>query len=235
MPVLKLKLIGPMQAWGTASRFDHRGTQKEPSKSAILGLLCAALGIDRAEWAPLAQMCNWPMAVRVDREGLVRTDYHTVTQFDRKGKEAGTSLTSRDYLADAAFLVLLEADADSLAQVYAALQNPHWTLSLGRKAFVPSEPIYYPTLAESIAEESIWDALQHTAWLVSEPTHRAQQTARVVCEVAQLPEAYREQGTRLYPNDVPSAAFSQRQFIRREVCVLQLTKPEPVVADVEAS
>ena len=43
MSVLLLRLAGPMQAWGTQSRFTVRDTGLEPSKSGVIGLLCAAL------------------------------------------------------------------------------------------------------------------------------------------------------------------------------------------------
>ena len=49
MPTLLLRLVGPMQSWGTASRFDQRDTGKEPSKSGVVGLLAAAAGIDRGQ------------------------------------------------------------------------------------------------------------------------------------------------------------------------------------------
>ena len=49
MATLLLRLQGPMQSWGTTSRFDERDTQLEPSKSGVLGLLCAALGRNRSE------------------------------------------------------------------------------------------------------------------------------------------------------------------------------------------
>ena len=44
MPTLLLRFIGPMQSWGTTSRFDQRDTGKEPSKSGVVGLLAAAMG-----------------------------------------------------------------------------------------------------------------------------------------------------------------------------------------------
>ena len=47
MPTLLLGLAGPLQSWGTTSRFDRRETDLEPSKSGVLGLVCAALGRDR--------------------------------------------------------------------------------------------------------------------------------------------------------------------------------------------
>ena len=52
MHTLLLRLAGPMQSWGTQSRFTIRDTGLEPSKSGIIGLLCAALGKPRDETHP---------------------------------------------------------------------------------------------------------------------------------------------------------------------------------------
>ena len=60
MPTLLMRLAGPMQSWGTGSRFDERDTQLEPSKSGVVGLLCAALGRDRAE--PVDDLAQRPDA-----------------------------------------------------------------------------------------------------------------------------------------------------------------------------
>jgi len=47
MSTLLLKLAAPMQSWGLASKFDTRDTAREPTKSGVIGLLAAALGINR--------------------------------------------------------------------------------------------------------------------------------------------------------------------------------------------
>ena len=44
MSVLLVRLAGPMQSWGSQSRFSHRDTEREPTKSGVVGLLSAALG-----------------------------------------------------------------------------------------------------------------------------------------------------------------------------------------------
>lgn len=144
MPTLLLRLVGPMQSWGTTSRFDERDTQLEPSKSGVLGLLCAALGRDRAE--PVDDLARLRMGVRVDREGLLMRDYQTATGVlvaaNAKPDLGRTVVSPRFYLADAAFLVGLEGpNAQSLATLNAALLAPHWPLCLGRKALVPSLPV----------------------------------------------------------------------------------------------
>ena len=44
---LALLLDGPMQSWGHASRFERRTTALHPTRSGVLGLIAAALGIDK--------------------------------------------------------------------------------------------------------------------------------------------------------------------------------------------
>jgi CRISPR system Cascade subunit CasD len=132
-----------MQSWGTQSRFTVRDTGLEPSKSGVLGLLCASLGIDREDDDGLQTLILLRMGVRVDREGLLQMDYHTAKDVRMaNGKTKDTELSNRYYLANAAFLVGLESDnLPLLERIQAGLGKPIWALFLGRKAFVPGEPI----------------------------------------------------------------------------------------------
>jgi CRISPR system Cascade subunit CasD len=68
--VLLIPCVGPMQSWGTRSRFQERDTEREPSKSGLIGLICAALGRDRNE--TVEDLAALKMAVRVDREGKLQ-------------------------------------------------------------------------------------------------------------------------------------------------------------------
>ena len=144
MNVLLLRLVGPMQSWGVQSRFSVRDTGREPSKSGVIGLLCAALGRRRDE--PLDDLTALQMGVRVDREGRLMSDFHTALDVLKAG--GGIKVcepSTRYYLADAAFLVGLAGDdLDLLTRLHAALRNPHWPLFLGRKAFVPGVPVWLP-------------------------------------------------------------------------------------------
>lgn len=160
MPTLLLRLAGPMQSWGTTSRFDQRDTGKEPSKSGVIGLLAAALGIDRETWNDdLQALAALSMGVRHDRPGVLKRDYQTaqnIISADRK-KVHETAVTTRDYLADAVFLVGLEGpDRALLERAHAALQNPVWPLALGRKSYVPSEPVW---LEGGVVDEPLMSAL----------------------------------------------------------------------------
>ena len=162
MPTLLLHLKGPMQSWGVGSKFDDRDTAPEPSKSGVLGLLCAALGIDRDDWDSLQPMTQWKMGVRIVDPGTIRSDYHTA-QLQPRNPKTSTALGRRSYLADAEFYVGLESDdQDALEQAQQALKNPHWALSLGRKSFPPSSPVH---LHDGVRSQSLVEALQSTTAL----------------------------------------------------------------------
>lgn len=163
---LLLRLAGPMQSWGTQSAFNRRDTGLDPSKSGVIGLLCAALG--RPREAPVDDLAALQMGVRVDHEGVLQTDYHTTggvspaerARRTKEGERYGvaefsgggvrTVLSLRAYLADANFLVGLSAHTPAeqalLHQLDHALARPVWPLFLGRKAFLPAEPVRLPDL-----------------------------------------------------------------------------------------
>lgn len=167
MPTLLLRMAGPMQSWGTTSRFDQRDTGKEPSKSGVLGLLAAAIGLDRENWDDLQPLAQLAMGVRHDRPGVLKRDYQTaqnIISADRS-KVHETAVTTRDYLADAVFLVGLEGqDRSLLEQAHAALQNPVWPLALGRKSYVPSESIW---LENGVVDAPLLAALVTRPWLTT--------------------------------------------------------------------
>ena len=63
MGVLLLRLAGPMQSWGTQSRFTVRDTGREPSKSGVVGLLCAAVGVPRDDERQIRRLAELRIAV----------------------------------------------------------------------------------------------------------------------------------------------------------------------------
>jgi CRISPR system Cascade subunit CasD len=132
---LLLRLEGPMQSWGYRSRFDYRDTALEPTRSGVIGLICAAMGIARGE--DISRFDTIRMGVRVDKEGRRERDYHTALDVIKAdGSKPDTVVSYRDYLADASFTVGLESEEKELLdEIAKALHNPKWTLFLGRKAF----------------------------------------------------------------------------------------------------
>lgn len=206
MTTLLLRLEGPQQAWGTQSRFSDRDTGYEPSKSGLLGLICAALGRPRDH--DLSDLNSLRMGIRVDRPGTLEREFQTAgggyPVLDKHGrptgKEANAVLSRRSYLADASFLAGLEGEAPLLRQIDDALHRPVWQLFLGRKSFVPSQQI-----PQGLRELSLRDALLAEA----RPTRSSGRL--LVLEVS--PGA----GTQIR-RDIP-LSFSERRYAPRHVIV----------------
>lgn len=144
---LLLRLEGPMQSWGYRSRFDYRDTALEPTRSGVIGLICAAMGITRDEYKGHAEKFDGiSMGVRVDKEGRPERDYHTALEVIKAdGSSTDTVVSYRDYLADASFTVGLQsANVEFLNAIAEALRSPKFFLFLGRKSFPLTVPLVGP-------------------------------------------------------------------------------------------
>lgn len=153
MDTLLIRLEGPLQAWGTQeSKFVIRRTAEAPTKSGVIGLLCAALGLSRREAeSRLPELSQLQMGVRIDRPGIRWWDYHTagarmqIRIAEKPGKtREGPVLSRREYLCDASFLVALRGPKLLIEELRAALKKPVWTLYLGRKCCPPGRPLLEP-------------------------------------------------------------------------------------------
>ena len=179
--VLLLRLAGPMQAWGTQSRFEYRHSEREPAKSGVIGLLACSLGRGRDE--SLDDLASLRFGIREDRPGIMMCDFHTVQnvlQADLKDTK-DTIVSRRYYLADAAFLVGLEgSDLALLTRLQTALRDPVWPYYLGRKSFVPGLPVYLPDgLRENLTLEQ---ALREYPWLDGIGRQEGTQQLRVLMD-----------------------------------------------------
>ncbi|MEW5895659.1 MAG: type I-E CRISPR-associated protein Cas5/CasD [Candidatus Omnitrophota bacterium] len=211
MWTLLLRLEGPMQSWGTTSRFDQRDTGKEPSKSGVIGLLAAAMGIDRDNWDDLEPLTKLKMGVRYDQPGVLRKDYQTAgcSELDTIIKADGSQskdgvVSERYYLADASFLVGMEGeDYNFLSRAHKALLNPQWVLGLGRKSYLPAEPIY---LQDGLWNQPLREALLSYSWFCSEESSQ---------EVLFSFESVDRSGRMVM--DQPLSSFAERRFGSRYV------------------
>ena len=168
MKTVLLRLEGPLQAWGTRSRFGRRDTETEPSKSGVLGLVGAAMGMARTDTRTLADLAEAKLAVRVDREGTLLMDYHTVGSgkfrdidyFVCDVEKRHAVITERDYLQGASFLAALTFQDDALAvRAHEAVGAPRWPLVLGRRSCSPSLPVRVPNgLVDGGGEEALRSA-----------------------------------------------------------------------------
>ncbi len=210
---LLLRLAGPMQSWGTQSRFSIRDTGLEPSKSGVFGLLCAALGAPRNDDETLRRLReNLVMGVRVDREGVMKKDFHTAKDVAKaSGGTKETEVSDRWYLADADFLVGLESEDEALLRgLNEALARPVWQLFLGRKAFVPSLPV---RALDAPLEAPLLEAMGKYEWK-SDRKEAPPERLRVAVDAraAGAPEHWQTE----IRQDVP-LSFASRSFTIRHV------------------
>lgn len=159
---LTIRLEGPLQSWGYDSQYSRRNTGLFPTKSAILGMFCAAMGISRGSEIEVATLDRLRqlqlLVIAIPRALNIRekqkklpvrriTDYHTVLDTrNAKGSMKDTAhLTWRQYLCDAAFAAIFKGESATVEEAGGALKNPVWGLWLGRKACIPTAPVYVGT------------------------------------------------------------------------------------------
>lgn len=158
MSTLLLRLSGPMQSWGVSSKFNSRNTEKEPSKSGVVGMLAAALGRPRDQ--PVDDLAVLRFGVRSDQIGGFMRDYHTAHHPDN---EKLAYITNRHYLVDSTFLVGFEGDRELLDDLDSAVRHPYYPLYLGRRSCPPSGRI-----SLGIRDVCLEEALSTEPWLASD-------------------------------------------------------------------
>lgn len=159
---LIMRLDGPMQAWGGHTFEDFRPSYLFPTRSGLLGLVAACLGIERDDHSRQEALAtSLDFTVRADTGALrpepgdavqpkltVRlADFHTVLAARRvDGKPSPYPVVSRrEYLFDACFTVAVGERADAavkLDEVAAGLKRPVFTPFLGRRACPLARPLF---------------------------------------------------------------------------------------------
>lgn len=172
---LILRLEGPMQAWGTHTFEDFRPSNLYPTRSGLLSLLGACLGLERGDSAGQAALSNSvEFTVRVDnhlsrpgkdravaKPGIKLPDYHTVIEarrVNRAPKQGETVQSWREYLFDAAFTVAIGSRSGasiSLEQLIEALCRPCYTPTLGRRSCPPTRPLLESQVEAASAREAL--------------------------------------------------------------------------------
>ncbi len=157
MAVLLLRFAAPLQSWGADSKFETRRTSREPTKSAVIGMLASAIGLKRDQTEELEVLNKLHFGVRVDKEGELLVDFHTAKNPEKRNADY---VTYRHYLQDAVFLVGIECeDAEMLETLKQALEQPAFPLYLGRRSCPPTLPlllgIRQGSLLEILQKESL--------------------------------------------------------------------------------
>lgn len=155
MKTLTIKLAAPLQSYGMEASFNERTTQLYPSKSAVLGMIGAALGYRRND-NRLKKLNDLSYAVRVDQPGLVMTDFQNVEYAPNKRK-----VTHRQYLQDALFMVAIGSEDEALIEeIKYALRHPIFQIYLGRR----SNPVAGVIKTEIVDQSNPVQVLKESTW-----------------------------------------------------------------------
>ena len=155
---LVFQLYAPLAAWGGQAVGQERPSNDHPGRSALLGLLAAALGLRRDDeqmQQVLRDACRF--GVKVFSPGLGLRDFHTIQMPPSARKQQhlqtrrdelqeaklGTMLSFRSYRQDALSLAAVISDSADFdaARLQAALLEPVFPLYLGRKSCPPATPL----------------------------------------------------------------------------------------------
>ncbi len=172
MKFLLFRLYAPLSSWGEIAAGGERCSSDHPSRSAIIGLISAAMGIRRDDKRRLSQLDEYlGVGIKMLSSGDVLHDYHTIevpvsskntVYHTRKSelsdkKSLKTILSNREYRSDALSIIAIWGKADSrlsLDEIKESLLTPKFHLYLGRK----SCPLALPMSPIILEEDSLLKA-----------------------------------------------------------------------------
>ena len=175
-------IAGPMGSFGESARAERQRTALMPPKSALVGMVAAALGVERGDDGAHEALNRCGFAVQSLGESAPLRDFHTVQSVPESvtgtatrgaaiagaGRNVHTLITLRDYRTDIAMRATMWADTPrwTLAEVAQALRAPAFTLSIGRKYC----PLASPTCPRLVRARTPLEALAESAppiWMPS--------------------------------------------------------------------
>jgi CRISPR system Cascade subunit CasD len=172
------QLYAPLMSWGETAVGMERRSSPQPSKSAVIGLVAASLGIKREDDIRQGLLADRiGIGVKLVSPGIMIRDFHTIQiprpskkrrYFTRRDEVAvnpvktGTILSKREYRCDSmAFIALWikkPAPELNIESVNAALKNPVYQPYLGRKSCPPALPLM-PRIVEADTMMSALDMM----------------------------------------------------------------------------
>ena len=191
MQTLVFQLQGPMAAWGESAVGGYRPSASYPGKSALAGLLGAAMGLRREEDASQLHALHdlYRFAVAIKEEGRLLRDYHTSQVASQSAlkkrphasrrdelnvpqEDVNTILSTRDYRSNGNWLVAVPAMDDapySLDILAERLKQPRFVLYLGRKSCPPAAPLFPHVVEVETVHQAFarFDALLQQAWVTA--------------------------------------------------------------------
>lgn len=178
MKSILLKFSGPLQSWGTNSNFEVRKTDFYPSKSAVIGMISAGMGLKRDD-EKIKSLNELNFAIRVDQYGNILRDYHTAKKYKDNGSFERTYVTNRYYLEDYVFVVGISHRDDSLMEeVVNALKYQYFQTYMGRR----SNPLPMDFILE-VSNLNLIDIIKNYDWQASQWYKNKNKGKKIILEI----------------------------------------------------
>lgn len=197
-------LTAALGSAGDLAGHERRGSLGWPGRSAIIGLLAAAMGIERG--GDFSALDALQVAVAVFDPGQPLRDYHTVETIpsavakrpqsrpealQQAGLRSNTAITLRDYRMGALYGVAVWGG--DLAPLLAALQRPGFVLYLGRKSCPLAAPLGARIVQANGAEAALAQ-VQLPPWRIPPVQEKWPLATEMITDAADAPaDARREQ------------------------------------------
>ena len=213
-------LTANLGAMGELAGNEYRPTMRYPGKSALIGMMGAALGIARSDEEGQEKLRSLEVAVAIFNDGTPMRDFHTVQTVNRKSKHspitradalsnAGshleTMITQREYRQNVHYGIAgWHGDLEAIRD---AIENPVYPIYLGRKSCSLSSPAD-PQIVSCDTLEDAFQTLKNPPWM-TEPA-----VAREMVTDASLGL----EGSQEWRNDIPLSR-TRWEFANRQVTV----------------
>lgn len=139
MSTLIFKLDAPMQSYGDTSYYRYRTTYSHPTKSAIIGMIAAALGLRRGDKRIKDLDNSLHMNWTTIKHGSLLVDYQNVHYTVKKS--TAIKQVWRYYIQDGSFEIQLQGERELLEKIKYALTHPYFSLYIGRRSCPLSKPL----------------------------------------------------------------------------------------------
>jgi CRISPR system Cascade subunit CasD len=230
MKTLTIRLTSPLQSFGNEATFARRTSGDYPSKSAIIGMIAAALGYRRDD-KRISKLNELSFAVRVDQQGKTQTDFQTV-----EWKKNTRKVTYRDYLQDAVFMVGIGHENEKIIdEIRKALRQPKFQLFLGRRSNVPAGILDLKSFSDAdpvtVLENMEWQA---SKWYQEKKWRQTKDD--FVRHIEIIADANLLPGKRIMMTKDRVKSFNQRnrQYGYRSVAVADVKLKNPYVEQIKA-
>lgn len=214
-------LTAALGSAGDLAGHERRGSLGWPGRSAVIGLLAAALGIERG--GDFSALDGLQMAVAVFDQGQPLRDYHTVQTVPsavakrpqsrpeallQAGLRTNTTITLRDYRMGALYGVAVWGG--DLNPLLAALQRPGFVLYLGRKSCPLAAPLG-ARIAQADGAEAALAQVQLPPWRIPPVQDKWPVATQMITDATDAPAESRREQRHDTPLDRAKWHFAARQ------------------------